>query len=192
MMGVFGESERATVWVSNIHQTVIAKDLLDFFESQLSCDSIFALEIHTNRNNWKSRGIGRVQLASLEHKSKALDRSLNKRLSFKSRNLWICRNTSTQPNPEPPSPFVKSQFQSINGSDSISVSSLSELFIQSFLLLDSFTYGSTHLTRFCFLKCNGLFPVLGWRDEDLDCVFDWWWVGLISSVGGESVGLVWC
>ncbi|KAK1565007.1 hypothetical protein Q3G72_016739 [Acer saccharum] len=88
-MGVFGESERATVWVSNIPQTVVAKDLLDFFESQLGRDSVFALEIHTDRNNWKSRGVGRVQFASLEHKSKALDRSLNKRLVFKSRNLGI-------------------------------------------------------------------------------------------------------
>ncbi|KAK3225244.1 hypothetical protein Dsin_005106 [Dipteronia sinensis] len=88
-MGVFGESERATAWVSNIPQTVVAKDLLDFLESQLGRDSVFALEIHTDRNNWKSRGVGRVQFASLEHKSKALDRSLNKRLVFKSRNLGI-------------------------------------------------------------------------------------------------------
>ncbi|KAL5747244.1 hypothetical protein ACOSP7_024244 [Xanthoceras sorbifolium] len=88
-MGVLGESERATVWVSNISQTVVAKDLLDFLESQLGRDSVFALEIQTDRNNWKSRGVGRVQFASLDHKSKALDRSLNNRLIFKSRNLRI-------------------------------------------------------------------------------------------------------
>lgn len=88
-MTVLVESERPTVWVSNIPQTIIAKELLDFLETELGRDSVFALEIHTDRNNWKSRGVGRVQFASLEHKEKAIDRSSANRLVFKSRPLKI-------------------------------------------------------------------------------------------------------
>ncbi|KAJ0048622.1 hypothetical protein Pint_15407 [Pistacia integerrima] len=81
--------ERPTVWVSNIPQTIIAKDLLRYLETQLGQDSVFAIEIHTERRNWKSRGVGRVQFTSLDFKTKALNLSLDQTLVFKSHCLKI-------------------------------------------------------------------------------------------------------
>ncbi|XP_040987157.1 RNA-dependent RNA polymerase 2 [Juglans microcarpa x Juglans regia] len=66
-----GVAERPTVRVSNIPQNVTAHDLLHFLESTLGPDSVFAVDIFTERKNWKSRGFGRVQFTTLEVKSKA-------------------------------------------------------------------------------------------------------------------------
>ncbi|KAF3437064.1 hypothetical protein FNV43_RR19817 [Rhamnella rubrinervis] len=82
-------ADRPTVRVSNIPQTVIAEDLLAFLESTLGPDSVFAVEILTDRKNWKSRGYGRVQFTTLEVKSKAHSLSLQEKLVFQSRNLKI-------------------------------------------------------------------------------------------------------
>uniref|UniRef100_A0A2P2JZ95 RNA-dependent RNA polymerase n=1 Tax=Rhizophora mucronata TaxID=61149 RepID=A0A2P2JZ95_RHIMU len=81
--------ERATVRVSNIPQTIIAKDLLQYLESQLGADSVFAIEISTEHKNWKSRGFGRVQFTSLEFKHKAHSLCLQQNLIFKSHRLVI-------------------------------------------------------------------------------------------------------
>ncbi|KAJ7956264.1 RNA-dependent RNA polymerase [Quillaja saponaria] len=88
-----GMPERTTVRLSNIPQSAIAKDLLEFFESTLSPDSVFAIEIFSERKNWKSRGIGRVQFTTLEAKSKAQAMSLQNNLTFKSHCLKISENT---------------------------------------------------------------------------------------------------
>lgn len=59
------ERRTATVRVQHISQTVIAKDLLDFFESIIGKETVFACEILTERKNWKSRGHGRFNLGLL-------------------------------------------------------------------------------------------------------------------------------
>lgn len=71
-----GVVERPTVWVTNIPQNVTAHDLLHFLESTLGPDSVFAVDIFTERKNWKSRGYGRVQFITLEVMSKAQSLSL--------------------------------------------------------------------------------------------------------------------
>ncbi|WCJ36047.1 RNA-dependent RNA polymerase 2 [Euphorbia peplus] len=89
-MGVSdGISDRATVRLTNIPQTVTAKDLLSFLESQLGQDSIFAIEISTERKNWKSRGFGRVQFTTLEFLNKAVSLSVQDKLVFKSHSLKL-------------------------------------------------------------------------------------------------------
>lgn len=77
--------ERPTLRISNIPQTIAASHLLAYLESHLGAGSVFAIEIVTDRRNWKSRGFGRVQLSSLEFKSKA--QSLP--LTLKSRSLEL-------------------------------------------------------------------------------------------------------
>ncbi|PPD72154.1 hypothetical protein GOBAR_DD30936 [Gossypium barbadense] len=77
------EIERPTLRLTHIPQTAVAKDLLDFFESKLGPDSVFAIEISTDRNNWKSRGFGRVQFAAPQAKSDALRLSRHDHLLFK-------------------------------------------------------------------------------------------------------------
>ncbi|GLU20684.1 hypothetical protein SLE2022_368720 [Rubroshorea leprosula] len=86
-MGV--EVERLTLRVTDIPQTIIAKDLLHFLESKLGSDSVFAIEISTDRNNWKSRGFGRVQFSTPEALSKARLLSLQNGLVFKSQSLKL-------------------------------------------------------------------------------------------------------
>ncbi|XP_065876219.1 RNA-dependent RNA polymerase 2 [Euphorbia lathyris] len=80
---------RPTVRLTNIPQTVTAKDLLQFLESQLGKDSVFAIEISTERQNWKSRGFGRVQFTTLDFKHKACSLSLQDKLLFKSHYLKL-------------------------------------------------------------------------------------------------------
>lgn len=84
-----GSRESPTVRISNIPQSVIAKDLLEFLESITGPDSVFALEIITERKNWKSRGFGRVQFAALDAKAQVLSLSLQDRLVFKSHYLKV-------------------------------------------------------------------------------------------------------
>ncbi|XVF09248.1 hypothetical protein REPUB_Repub07fG0075800 [Reevesia pubescens] len=83
------EIERPTLRLTNIPQTAVARDLYDFFESKLGIDTVFAIEISTDRNNWKSRGFGRVQFSTLEVKSKAQLLSLKDDLVFKSHCLKL-------------------------------------------------------------------------------------------------------
>ncbi|XVE84716.1 hypothetical protein DITRI_Ditri17bG0035700 [Diplodiscus trichospermus] len=77
------EIERPTLRITNIPHTAVARDLLEFLESKIGSDTVFAIEISTDRNNWKSRGFGRVQFATLEAKSKAHLLSLQNHLVFK-------------------------------------------------------------------------------------------------------------
>ncbi|KAH7528494.1 hypothetical protein FEM48_Zijuj05G0078100 [Ziziphus jujuba var. spinosa] len=81
--------DRPTVRVTNIPHTAIAEDLLTFLESKLGPNSVFAIEISTDRKNWKSRGFGRVQFSTIEAKSRAHSLSLKNDLVFHSRNLRI-------------------------------------------------------------------------------------------------------
>lgn len=83
------ERHTLTVRVSNIPQTAIAKDLFDFLESALGKGSVFALEIFTEHENWKSRGHGRAQLERPEAKIKALSLSQQRKLTFKGFYLSI-------------------------------------------------------------------------------------------------------
>ncbi|KAF8005973.1 hypothetical protein BT93_K0299 [Corymbia citriodora subsp. variegata] len=64
-------AERPTLRVSNIPQTVTAHDLLRFLESALGPDSVYAIDLFTDRKNWKPRGFGRVQFASVRHRDLA-------------------------------------------------------------------------------------------------------------------------
>ncbi|KAJ9140349.1 hypothetical protein P3X46_031008 [Hevea brasiliensis] len=81
--------EIPTVRLSNIPQSLVAKDLLQYLESQLGPDSVFAIEISTERKNWKSRGFGRVQFTSLEFKEKARSLSIQNKLFFKSHYVKV-------------------------------------------------------------------------------------------------------
>ncbi|CAI8609943.1 unnamed protein product [Vicia faba] len=82
-------SETPTVRVYNIPQCATAKDLLNFLESTLGPSSVFALEIFTDHSNWKSRGSGRIQFETFQHKSNALSLSLNDKLLFNSHFLRL-------------------------------------------------------------------------------------------------------
>ncbi|GFP95460.1 RNA-dependent RNA polymerase 2 [Phtheirospermum japonicum] len=81
-----------TVKVSNIPQSAIAQDLLTFLESKLGKGTIFAIEIFTERKNWKSRGNGRVQFDSPEARTEALSLSDQRKLLFKGFYLSITRS----------------------------------------------------------------------------------------------------
>ncbi|KAL6583859.1 RNA-dependent RNA polymerase 2 [Orobanche minor] len=83
------ERPTLTVKVSNIPQSAIAQDLLTFLESNLGKDTIFAIEIFTERKNWKSRGHGRVQFDSPEARIKAISLSDQRKLIFKGYYLAI-------------------------------------------------------------------------------------------------------
>lgn len=83
------ERERPTVKVSNIPYTAIAQDLFGFLESTIGKGSIFAIEIFTERKNWKSRGHGRVQFETLEAKLKATQLGAQNKLLFKGHSLSL-------------------------------------------------------------------------------------------------------
>jgi RNA-dependent RNA polymerase len=82
-------AERPSVRVTNIPQTITAKEILQYLVAQLGKDSVFAIEISTVRKNWNSRGFGRVQFSSLEVKHEALSLSLKNKLVLKSQNLQL-------------------------------------------------------------------------------------------------------
>ncbi|KAL2900494.1 RNA-dependent RNA polymerase 2 [Bienertia sinuspersici] len=75
--------ERSTVKVSNIPLTATAQDILAFLESKIGKGSIFAIEIFTEKKNWKSKGFGRVQFETLEAKCRAQQLGLENNLLFK-------------------------------------------------------------------------------------------------------------
>ncbi|KAL8141969.1 hypothetical protein V2J09_015001 [Rumex salicifolius] len=83
------DREIPTVKVSNIPHTSTARELFSFLESAIGKGSIFALEIFSEHQNWKSRGHGRVQFETLESKSKATDLSLQNKLCFKGSHLSL-------------------------------------------------------------------------------------------------------
>ncbi|KAK7861322.1 rna-dependent rna polymerase 2 [Quercus suber] len=82
-------SEKPTVAVSNLPQTITVLDLRHFLESQLCNDSIFALEISTERKQWKPRSFGRIQFTTLEAKLKAMAVPL----TFESHTLTLSETT---------------------------------------------------------------------------------------------------
>ncbi|XP_061338622.1 RNA-dependent RNA polymerase 2 [Gastrolobium bilobum] len=82
-------SDLPTVRVSNIPQSATAKELLQFIDSAVGPTSVFALEIFSDHDNWKSRGIGRVQFETFDAKSRALSLSLQNQLLFKSHFLRL-------------------------------------------------------------------------------------------------------
>ncbi|KAM7273819.1 hypothetical protein ACFE04_028483 [Oxalis oulophora] len=79
--------EKPTLRITNIPQTSTASDLKHFLESHIGEESIYAIQIHTARKNWKSLGHGRVQFTTLDFKSKAQILSTQNKLKFKSQNL---------------------------------------------------------------------------------------------------------
>ncbi|KAL9672087.1 hypothetical protein QQ045_028335 [Rhodiola kirilowii] len=81
--------ERTTARVSNISQTATAGDLLSFLESKIGPNTVLAVEILTERKNWKSRGHGRVQFQTLEAKLTARCLSEIGDLLFRSLNLSV-------------------------------------------------------------------------------------------------------
>ncbi|KAH6798985.1 RNA-dependent RNA polymerase 2 [Perilla frutescens var. frutescens] len=83
------ERRTLTVRVTNIPPIAIAKDLQTFLESVIGEGTVFAVEIFTERENWKSRGHGRVQFESPEAKIEALSLSHHKKLIFKGFYLSI-------------------------------------------------------------------------------------------------------
>ncbi|XP_042494893.1 RNA-dependent RNA polymerase 2 [Macadamia integrifolia] len=80
---------RATVRVSKIPLTALAKDLFDFFEAILGKGSVYACEIATERKNWKSRGFGRVQFETIDAKNTINLISEQHKLVFKGTHLEI-------------------------------------------------------------------------------------------------------
>ncbi|XP_043725101.1 RNA-dependent RNA polymerase 2 [Telopea speciosissima] len=80
---------RTTVRVSNIPLTAMAKDLFDFFEAILGKGSVFACEIATERKNWKSRGVGRVQFENIDATNTISLLSSQQKLVFKGTHLEI-------------------------------------------------------------------------------------------------------
>ncbi|GMH21473.1 hypothetical protein Nepgr_023315 [Nepenthes gracilis] len=81
--------DKPTVRVSNIPLTAIAQDLNDLFESTIGQGAVYAIEIFTERRNWKSRGHGRVQFETLESKAKAVEFSLQNKLVLKGSTLHL-------------------------------------------------------------------------------------------------------
>jgi len=79
----------ATVRVSNIPQSAIAKDLFDFFDSLIRKGSVFACDIFSEHKNWKSRGHGRVQFETLQDKLHCLSLSEQGNLLFKGHQLSL-------------------------------------------------------------------------------------------------------
>ncbi|XP_051136633.1 RNA-dependent RNA polymerase 2 [Andrographis paniculata] len=83
------ERSTLTVTVSNIPQTAVANELLTFLESKTGVSTIYAVEIFTEHQNWKSRGHGRVQFDTPEAKAKCLLLSEERKLVFKEFYLSI-------------------------------------------------------------------------------------------------------
>ncbi|CAN4088256.1 unnamed protein product [Withania somnifera] len=83
------EKATATVRVSNIPQSAIAKDLFDFFDSTIGKGSVFACDIFSEHKNWKSRGHGRVQFETLQAKSQSLSLYEQGHLVFKGYTLSL-------------------------------------------------------------------------------------------------------
>ncbi|KAK2970903.1 hypothetical protein RJ640_005260 [Escallonia rubra] len=83
------EKITATVRISNIPKSAIAKDLFAFFEAHTGKGTVFACDIVTDHKNWKSRGFGRVQFESLEAKSVAISLSQSGKLLFKGTHLSL-------------------------------------------------------------------------------------------------------
>lgn len=79
----------ATVRVSNIPQSAIAKDLFNFFDSLIGKGSVFACDIHSEHKNWKSRGHGRVQFETLQDKLHCLSLAEQGNLLFKGHQLSL-------------------------------------------------------------------------------------------------------
>ncbi|RZC69836.1 hypothetical protein C5167_032992 [Papaver somniferum] len=78
-----------TLRVSNIPLTVIAKDLLKFFEDILGKDTVYALEIFTEHKNWKSKGHGLVQFETIDSVNTINHLSETGKLIFQGINLKI-------------------------------------------------------------------------------------------------------
>ncbi|GAB2240730.1 hypothetical protein Droror1_Dr00021248 [Drosera rotundifolia] len=71
-MGAPPPLERLTARVTNLPLTTTAHELLSLLETQIGVSTIYAIEIHTHHNNWKSKGHGKIQFETLESKQKAL------------------------------------------------------------------------------------------------------------------------
>ncbi|OVA03721.1 RNA recognition motif domain [Macleaya cordata] len=78
-----------TVKVSNIPLTVIAKELLEFFDDKLGKESVYALEIFTERKNWKSKGFGLVQFETIDAANTVNLLSSQGKLVFRGTHLSI-------------------------------------------------------------------------------------------------------
>ncbi|KAF8407945.1 hypothetical protein HHK36_007085 [Tetracentron sinense] len=83
---------RTTVRVSNIPLTAIAKELFDFFEATLGKGSVFACAIATERKNWKSRGVGRVQFETIDAAITVENLSDKRKLVFRGTHLVISKS----------------------------------------------------------------------------------------------------
>ncbi|CAL9232409.1 unnamed protein product [Arabidopsis halleri] len=82
-------TNRSTLKISNVPQTIVADELLRFLELKLGEDTVFALEIPTTRDNWKPRDFARVQFTTLEVKSRAQLLSSQSKLLFKTHYLRL-------------------------------------------------------------------------------------------------------
>ncbi|KAL5987597.1 RNA-dependent RNA polymerase 2 [Asimina triloba] len=71
-----------TVSISNIPFTAIASELFVFLESAVGESTVFACDIATERPNWKSRGVGRVQFESADAAARAYALSAQRKLQF--------------------------------------------------------------------------------------------------------------
>lgn len=86
-----GVEERPTLSIkfSNIPRTTTAQEILDFFESRIGKDSVFACEIFSDHKNWKSKSSGRLQFENPQFKFKALSLYQKGQLVFKNHNICV-------------------------------------------------------------------------------------------------------
>ncbi|XP_068641611.1 RNA-dependent RNA polymerase 2 [Aristolochia californica] len=71
-----------TVRVSKIPLLAVATELLEFFETTVGENTVFACEISSYHKNWKSKGVGRVQFDNAEAAERAVSLSAAGKLIF--------------------------------------------------------------------------------------------------------------
>ncbi|MCO5597438.1 hypothetical protein L7F22_051516 [Adiantum nelumboides] len=78
-----------TVRVSKIPFTAVAEELVEFLESRVGSNTVFACKIHTEKLNWKSRGFGFVQFETEAAASEAVELARKCKLKFEQSVLQI-------------------------------------------------------------------------------------------------------
>ncbi|KAI5080567.1 hypothetical protein GOP47_0004466 [Adiantum capillus-veneris] len=78
-----------TVRVSKIPFTAIAEELVEFLESSIGSNTVFACKIHTEKPNWKSKGFGFVQFEAETAAIEAVELARKCKLRFQQRVLQI-------------------------------------------------------------------------------------------------------
>ena len=78
-----------TVRISKIPYTAMAEDLVEFLNTSISSNTVFACKIHTEKMNWKSKGYGFVQFETEGDAKKAVELAKKCRLKFEGSMLEV-------------------------------------------------------------------------------------------------------